>query len=381
MNTASGQRYAIVGGGMSGLSLAVALCNAGSSATIEIFEARHAPIRQSFGSFATRPTPFDAAMAVSHDQVVVLANGAVALDCRATPYRLLSGAEFQQTARLRLDHASNVRRFVGQAITQIDAQRGQLHDAQGVVGADYDWIFDARPPTQTPAWTQFFVGGQWRDTRAQRPTVLMDFDQAARTDRNECVFGYAIPLAHDQLLLQLTWFLQRDQSIPDAPLSRLHAYAATLGLSAADFVCEESGSIPMAAAAAATAQGRVIPIGTRAGWVRGATGYGFLDTQRACAAIADALRRGSSPRTIRPRAAADDWFDRIWMAALQAQPSRLRSDFERLFRDAPTGALLRFLTGEASWWDRLRIARSLPSADYLRAAWTCLRHRDQAPWI
>jgi lycopene beta-cyclase len=200
----------------------------------------------------------------------------------------------------------------------------------------------------------------------------MDFDIR---NPGEIAFAYVVPQADDRVLVQLTWFLPNGVAPPADARARWARYAMLLGLDPAAIVREESGALPMHPFSAASKPfSRVHVIGTAAGWVRASTGYGFLDTQRAVARLADALcasdarARSAAIATVRPRAAIDDRLDVVLLDAMRSDPDAVAGWFLRLFQRCPSARVIRFLSGEASAADRLAIMLALPPMPFLRAA-------------
>jgi hypothetical protein len=68
------------------------------------------------------------------------------------------------------------------------------------------------------------------------------------------------------------------------------------------------------------------------------------------------------------RAATDHWMDAVFLDVLAANWEQAPRYFMQLFKSVAVDDTLAFLTGKATWIQRLRIMRSLPIAPFLRAA-------------
>jgi lycopene beta-cyclase len=242
----------------------------------------------------------------------------------------------------------------------------------------YDRVFDARPPRIEPEFLQWFVGGEIElPVGAAMPAPgLMDFDldqdNGHSNDQvHDIVFAYVLPQRDDTVLVQLTYFLPRGASPPTDAWPRWRRYVVErLRLDPSRLRREECGAIPMhTLRRQVDAASRVQPLGAAAGWIRAATGYGFVDTQRACVRLAEALVH--APHTaarVRPRARIDDAMDAVLLEAMRRHPQHVGRWFLRLFERCPSARLIRFLSGEATMADRLAVMAALPPGPFVGAA-------------
>jgi lycopene beta-cyclase len=407
MNTAEpehrafGPRIAVIGGGLSGLSLALRLRSMpGFRGRLTLYEARAAYAddrRWSFWSLGTHP--FDGVPMRRFAHLRVAAGGrSTSFDCDATPYVCLAAGDVYAHAVSTL--AGDPRFALGMGVTVraiehdpdgarilFEAEDGEDRDGSGgdqPQAQRFDLVFDARPPRTAPEFLQWFVGGEVAldaDARMPEP-VLMDFDLGDAAGSKQIVFAYVLPQAEDRVLVQLTWFLPRGAVPPDDAWLRWRRYVEGLGLDPARLLREECGAIPMEVVRPTIdPQARVQPIGAAAGWIRAATGYGFLDTQRAAARLAQALvdaemsaDTGSSARAgryayVRARSRIDDAMDAIVLDAMRHAPDAAAGWFLRLFERCSPPRLIRFLSGEATVVDRLAVMAALPPGPFLGAAW------------
>ena len=111
---------------------------------------------------------------------------------------------------------------------------------------------------------------------------------------------------------------------------------------------------------------QVINIGTRAGTARAATGYAFLETLADSARLANLIKK-NQPLTAFKRHKIDTWMDALFLSFLTKNPAMGADYFVHMFANCQPARLIRFLTSEANWLDRLSVIRAVP-------AWPMLKH-------
>jgi Lycopene cyclase protein len=112
-----------------------------------------------------------------------------------------------------------------------------------------------------------------------------------------------------------------------------------------------------------------------AGQHRPSTGYAFLETIADCQRLGRQISHCAFPMTSvssrRPlrayqRAKLDLWMDALFLQVLAVHWPSAPALFMAMFQRAPTECLVRFLSNQASWSDRARVALSLPKRRFLR---------------
>lgn len=181
---------------------------------------------------------------------------------------------------------------------------------------------------------------------------LMDF---RLSQRHGIAFLYVLPSAPCEALVEATVFAARPigaAALDGLLADGLAARCAAAGSRVTRVLGRERGAIP---------------IGTRAGAPRGATGYAYLAIQRHVAALArDAAAGRPRPRAI--RRAGTDWLDRVFLARLLRAPEAGPDLLARLFDQVPAERLVRFLMERGGPIDHLAVMSALPTLPLLRAA-------------
>jgi lycopene beta-cyclase len=415
----------ILGGGMAGMSLAVRLATPMfKHLKILVVDPRFAEDRsdatvrdRTWCAWRTKATPwhpFADAVSASWREVLLTRSNTPADEIRCTlgsdglSYEYIASNDFYENADRRLNSATHIRRLAG-AGDSITDQAGEnaplslrvLTNSEALT-ITCDLVFDSRPPSarrpDPQDWVQHFVG--WM-VNTSKPVfdpsyvTLMDFLPSASSSVH---FMYVLPLSATQALVEDTWFspaADTQTPLPDESRFQYESHIAEYLAKKNDVdpaemktLYREQGVIGMSPANTPP-QGRmrIIPIGTRGGMVRASSGYAFAETQLGCDAIASELARqiaeeGNASATTRESTTSQwrggihipawkpqylAWMDRLLLRALKDNQGLASDLFCKLFRDAPTPALIRFLSSHPTWRDTLQVVLACPKLPLLRA--------------
>lgn len=370
----------IAGAGLSGLSLAVALLDAGlpEDARVVLVDPREtlSGADRTWCFFDLVPHAFESAITHRWSRWRVR-NGAAEV-LRSAPgiaYCTIPGERFYELALERLVAAGQrIELVLGVTVEHLE-DRGahvDVHTSAGVLRARL--AMDSRPPSLTRAaddgndvnLLQHFRGRVVRSTEPvfeADTATLMDFDVSQADGIH---FIYVLPFDAHTALVESTFFTERP--LPDA------VYEAAIDTWLArrrpgvvfQTISHESGVIPMTTEPFdAWPSPRIVRIGTAGGHVKPSSGYAFLAVQRFVREFAprvvSALRvdgcaeppAARSPRTIA--------LDTIFLSYLRSRPERAPDTFYRLFERVPPAVLARFLSDTGTLADDLTVMRTSDS--------------------
>ena len=370
----------IAGAGLSGLSLAVALLDAGlpEDARILLVDPREtlSGADRTWCFFDLVPHAFESA--ITHRWSRWRVRNGTAEVLRSSPgiaYCTIPGERFYEVALERLAAAGRrIELVLGVTVEHLE-DRGDHVDVQtsaGVLRARL--AMDSRPPSFTRAaddgkdvnLLQHFRG---RVVRSTEPVfdvdtvTLMDFDVSQADGIH---FIYVLPFDAHTALVESTFFTERP--LPDAVyeaaidtwLARRHPGVAFQTIS------HESGVIPMTTEPFdAWPSPRIVRIGTAGGHVKPSSGYAFLAVQRFVREFAprvvSALRAGGSAEPPAARSPRTTALDTIFLSYLRSRPERAPDTFYRLFERVPPAVLARFLSDTGTLADDLTVMRTSDS--------------------
>ena len=370
----------IAGAGLSGLSLAVALLDAGlpDDARIMLLDPRDtlSGADRTWCFFDLVPHAFDSAITHRWKHWRVR-NGAheVIRSAPGIAYCRIPGDRFYDLALERIAAAGRRVEVVPNVTVENLESRGAHVDIQtgaGVLRARL--AMDSRPPVLKRAHDdgkdvhllQHFRGRVVRSTEPvfDLDTVtLMDFDV---TQEHGIHFIYVLPFDTHTALIESTFFT--DRVLPDEVygtaienwLARRHPDVVFQTIS------HESGVIPMTTKPFDPwPSPRVVRIGTAGGHVKPSSGYAFLAVQRFVGEFAprviSALRTGGFAEPPAARSPRTTVLDTIFLSYLRSCPDRAPETFFRLFERVPPGVLARFLSDSGTVADDVTVMRKSDS--------------------
>ena len=370
----------IAGAGLSGLSLAVALLDAGlpEDARVVLVDPREtlSGADRTWCFFDLVPHAFESAITHRWSRWRVR-NGAAEV-LRSAPgisYCTIPGERFYELALERLAAAGQrIELVLGVTVEHLE-DRGahvDVHTSAGVLRARL--AMDSRPPSLTRAaddgndvnLLQHFRGRVVRSTEPvfeADTATLMDFDVSQADGIH---FIYVLPFDAHTALVESTFFTERP--LPDAVYEAAIDTWLTRRLPGRVFetISHESGVIPMTTEPFdAWPSPRIVRIGTAGGHVKPSSGYAFLAVQRFVREFAprvvSALRVDGCAEPPAARSRRTIALDTIFLSYLRSRPERAPDTFYRLFERVPPAVLARFLSDTGTLADDLTVMRTSDS--------------------
>jgi lycopene beta-cyclase len=368
--------YAIVGGGCSGLSLAVELTNAlPDNSRIAIIEQRKAYSMDRIWCFwNTKPHRFS--QAVQHEWRrwrVCNAGREVDHTSDRYPYQYLPADAFYDLALDVINRFGSAELLLETRAVDMVAKDDvvYIYTESGHLKAHR--VFDGRNNSVDHIGQnlllQHYLGQCIRTTSPvfdPDTLILMDFDVS---QLNGITFVYLLPFSQTEALVEPTIF-SRSPLEPEAYTTIIRNYLMErFQIDEYEVLFEEQGVIPMSAdLASPTKLGRITPIGTAAGTIKGSTGYGFLAIQQWNRGIVETLFGNLNNSLPRPRSQLASLLDRVFLSFLDTYPARAPDVFFNLFRRVPADRLIRFLSDQASLLDIAAVVMSMPKAAFSKQA-------------
>ena len=370
----------IAGAGLSGLSLAVGLLDAGmpDDARVLLVDPREnlSGADRTWCFFDLVPHAFEAAITHrwNHWRVRCGADEVV----RSAPgisYCRIPGERFYDLALERLAAAGpRVEIMHGVTVENLvsHGDHVEVHTSTGMLRGRL--AMDSRPPPLPPAaddgkdvnLLQHFRGRVLRSTEPVFETgtaTLMDFDVS---QEHGIHFIYVLPFDAHTALVESTFFTGR--LLPDAVYeSAIENWLARRQPGVVfETISVESGVIPMTTEPFDPwPSPRVVRIGTAGGHVKPSSGYAFLAVQRFVREFAPrviyALHTGGCAEPPAPRNPRTTALDTIFLSYLRSCPERAPATFYRLFERVPPAVLARFLSDEGTLADDLTVMRKSDS--------------------
>ncbi|MFN8596793.1 MAG: lycopene cyclase family protein [Anaerolineae bacterium] len=365
--------YIILGGGLAGLSLACQLIDSSlRDRTILIVEPDDKDRNdRTFCFWSDRPTPFDAIVHRSWDQIQLVDDqSSHPIDLGAYRYHMIRGLDFYQHAHDVLTACSNVT-FIQNTADHIEETADGAFVTVGGQRYFGRWIFDSRfkvaafkaDPANADALYQHFTG--WLIE-----TLDDAFDPSAATmfdfrvpQRNELRFCYVLPLSKRQALIEFVALSSHQLE------STLKAYVEhTLNLRDYRILEEEGGVSPLTDRSfARRTSAHVMTIGTAGGRIKASSGYAYTRIQDDSTAIVRSLIETGQPFNVPADSPFFRLCDALLLRLMREQGATLQAIFVTMFQRNPAARIFRFLDETAAIADVALFIAHMPPRPFLQA--------------
>jgi len=370
--------YLIVGGGLSGLSMAMHLQAQGllKNKTALILESRKEYKHdRSWCGWGVRPHLFEDCISSQWSQwTISRKRQSVMRQSEQYPYQYIRSGDFYNHCLESIENNNQLSIQLRVNVDKIEPHR-VLSD-QGNFSAEV--IFDARAADRSNLsltdndnfLLQCFHGWQ---VRTEQPVfdpttvTLMDFPDRQKLGIN---FLYVLPFNQHEALIEPTYFLHhtnipKQQHFQDLMTQHL---TETLNCHQWQVREHESGVLPMMRMPVKQNTHSVIPIGTHAGLLRPSTGYAFYGIQRYCQQICQSLKNNVAHIDPPPYKKTSLWMDDVFLKVCRQAPAQAADIYYALFKHCNADQIARFMQDEAKWTDLLGVITSVPSKPFIRAA-------------
>ena len=240
-------------------------------------------------------------------------------------------------------------------------------------------VYDSRPPTLIEnGLRQHFIGWHIRTKKPiqeQDVATLMDF----RVDQSRGLhFVYALPFSDHHLLVEST-VISNTLEPSEWYRAAIETWLRDNNIDVEEIISEEMGAIPMdtlvkgQSATEAKFRGQVSPIGAASGAVRRSSGYAFQHIQQQTTELAEGIAHGrmAVPTPISSRLTM---MDTVFNGVLNSRPDLSVSLYMRMANALNGDQFARFMLGQATALDWLRVIAAMPKLPFLAQCLRQLRH-------
>ena len=363
---------AIIGGGNAGLTLAAQLASQDSPPSTVVIEPQTPKQRNcSWGLWALDQQTQQLAQSTKgrwrrwqliddHSRIIHSSN--------QYSYLSLSSAAYLTDCEAQLREPVSLLR---ESVTALHSEHQQtiVETSQGQLSANT--VYDSRPPKLIDnGLRQHFLG--WHiQTKAPIKdadiATLMDF----RVDQSRGLhFIYALPYSDHQLLIESTLISTSVES-QDWYRSAIECWLRDNNIEIAQLIGEEMGVIPMdtlvsdSPALATKDQPLITTIGAASGAVRRSSGYAFQHIQQQMSQLAAGIAKGNMAVPT-PLSSGLTTMDNIFNGVLISSPDLAVSLYMRMAKALNGDQFARFMLGQATTSDWLRVISAMPKGPFLR---------------
>jgi lycopene beta-cyclase len=281
-----------------------------------------------------------------------------------TPYAAVSSERLAQHVAQEFARRSRSRLILGRSAARVEANSATLNDGEELHARV---VIDARGPEahdrQHVIGYQKFVG---LELELERPTelsgpIVMD---ASVPQEDGMRFVYTLPLGPTRVLVEDTYFADGPELNVDLLCSRALAYAHQLGLAVAGISRQETGVLPLPAAAVTTRAGSPWQAGYAGGWFHPTTGYSFPVAARLALHVAattpETLFDASYGVLAGEHARQQRYACLLNRLLFRALPPEARRNVLERFYQLPEASIARFYALSTTAFDRARILCGRP---------------------
>lgn len=186
-------------------------------------------------------------------------------------------------------------------------------------------------------------------------------------DGEQTTFMYVLPFSKNKALVEFTYFTSNivEDEIYNTFLKRY--ISDILKVKSYNILEIEKGSIPMTNFPFNKySTNKLTKIGTGGGWVKGSTGYSFKHTEKKVFQIIKNLKQ-DKPTTFGLFNRRFKFYDKVFLKVLLDENKKGEWLFEHFYSKNSTNTIFRFLDEESSIWEELKIMYSLFSFAFIKA--------------
>ena len=232
--------------------------------------------------------------------------------------------------------------------------------------SDSSTIFDTRPPlVPDNCILQHFHGLEIKTHTPvfeDKTAILMDF----RVDQSKGMhFIYLLPYSSTEALVESTIF---STELVDEQfyLSTIDNYLAEYyEVKEYEITHREKGVIPLGKLS--LHDDNIPGLGSNGGATRPASGYAFLFIQRQISSAIERVNAGKELTFSNPHKRLDLWMDSVLLTVLRHWPEHGPNMFSSMARTLTGDQFVKFLSGDAGLWIRLKVIFSMPKIPFLKA--------------
>ncbi|GGG13503.1 lycopene cyclase [Dokdonia pacifica] len=373
--------YIILGGGLSGLTLAYRMAQDSffdTKSILIIDQSAKEENDRTWCFWESQPDIFEDT--VSHRWPIIGFKSPVFSDeiaIQPYTYKKIEGADFYAFAKAYLATKPHIS-FLQEHVTDIQEHTGKVTvtTTQQTLTADrvcnsFLQLTTLEKQSQHQYLKQHFIGWFIRtETPVFDPEVatFMDFTVP---QKGNCRFMYVLPTSPTEALFEYTLFskeLLEDTEYETA----IQKYLSNKGILQYSIEAKEQGDIPMSSYRFDKHNSkRIIHIGSAGGWTKASTGFTFKHTLKKTAILVDFLKTGKDLRAFSKRTRFW-WYDLLLVDVLYRKNHLGAPIFGEMFKNNPTDRIFRFLDDETTFKEELQIIWSLPKKEFIKAVFSRL---------
>lgn len=368
--------YIIIGNGMAGLQLALALANDTffDSKTIALIDKDTKSTNDKTWSFWEKgSSKWDDLVSKTWTKAFFnTSKQQIKLDLETYSYKSIRSIDFYNHAKNILETKTNFTFIIDSITTIVESTVSKIEGESKIYHANH--IFDSRIPeayfeknNKYIKIHQHFKG--WiieTDSDVFDPDSFTMMDYSIKYN-NDTTFTYVLPFSKREALIEFTFFTP--YTIEDFEYDHyLKKYISDI-LNIDEYSIKETeiGNIPMTNFPFHNYHTKSITkIGTAAGWVKGSTGYAFKHTEKKVKKIIQNIKQNKTP-SIGLTNKKYLFYDKIFLNVLKTNNQKGEWIFNKFYSKNTIKNMLSFLDEESKLLDDISIMSSLFSFTFIKS--------------
>jgi len=361
--------YIILGGGLSGLTLAYELNKQGclENKTLCILEKRKEYSRdKSWSYWDFENNKFPNCVIGSWDTFSITLNQkTINITCPQSPYRTIDSKKFYDFVTDQLRSNDNIVTVMDCTIQTIEGHAIHTNKGNYVGKVIYDSLIDLSH--QTPTMYQHFFGCEVEtdnDCFNENIVDLMNFDCSQDGGLH---FFYTLPFSKNKALIETTWYSKIIKKKSEYQ-NEIDYYLREKNIKG-KITYTEYGAIPLNLKKnnkKSNSSKDYIKIGSAGRLTRASTGYTFQAIQSFSEQLAGNLKLDRNLTVPNIRHKKYDFLDEIFLSVMEHEYKSMPGIFFNLFKSNDSVATISFLSDRSNWIQDLKVILSMPKLIFIK---------------
>ncbi len=361
--------YIILGGGLSGLTLAYELNKQGclENKTLCILEKRKEYSRdKSWSYWDFENNKFPSCVIGSWDSFsITLKQKTINITCPQSPYRTIDSKKFYDFVTEQLRNNNNITTIMDCDIQTIESHVIHTNKGGYIGKVVYDSLIDLS--YQTPTMYQHFLGCEVEtdsDCFNENIVDLMNFDCPQDGGLH---FFYTLPFSKNKALIETTWYSKTIKKQSEYQ-NEIDHYLREKNIKG-NITYSEYGAIPLNLTKnnkESSSSKDYIKIGSAGGLTRASTGYTFQAIQSFSEQLASNVKLDRKLTAPNIRHKKYDFLDEIFLSVIEYEHKSMPIIFFNLFKNSDSITTISFLSDRSNWIQDLKVILSMPKLIFIK---------------
>ncbi|MBQ0767874.1 MAG: lycopene cyclase [Bizionia sp.] len=368
--------YIIIGNGLAGFQLAIALSNDPffKNKQIALFDKDPKTTNDKTWCYWEKGNgKWDHLITKSWETAYFYsANETLELQLQPYTYKMLESIHFYNEARRILSQKENIHCVLEEVLEIEEHSKVTVITTEASYTATH--VFDSRITSDFQAQKEKYVtiAQHFKGWTIETDTPVFDIDSFTMMDyrvkhNNQTTFTYVLPITPQKALIEFTYFTPQlvADDVYDIYLKKY--ISEILKIENYKVSAVEKGVIPMTNFPFKNySTPNVTKIGTAGGWVKGSTGYSFKHTEKKVFQLIENIKANRLP-TENLFEKKYDFYDKVFLKVLKDNNEMGEWIFEQFYAKNSVQTMFQFLDEESSFKDEFNVMKSLFSMAFIKA--------------